>query len=194
MKRRTFLATGVTALGSATAGCSNVPGGEISLTDPTVGIRDGGRAKYLTYRHDDRRIMTVGFDQQTVPTSLTEQFRFGISVPHSDDTKIESFRFDLRAPRSSIDPPADVYLEAPGGGLWPDLTYEVVENGWTRIALDDTDELGEGTMNLETIVNPRSVPAEEVAVRVEMALSSSGSPPNRTYRIDASTEFEPVIG
>jgi hypothetical protein len=163
------------------------------LTNPETEMQDDGREKYLTYRSDNERIVTVGFDQRTVPESLTDQFGFRISVSHSDATKIESFQFDLRVPETSIDPPADIYLESPSGGLWPDITYRDVENQWTRIALADTGELGDGTMTLETIVDPHSVPAEEVGIRVEMELSTSGSLPNRTYGVDTSTVFEPVV-
>lgn len=193
MERRRYLAAGVTGLGITIAGCSGLLGGTINLTDPETELQDGGREKYLTYRHDDERIVTVGFDQRTVPPSLTNQFGFRISVSHSDETKIESFQFDLRVPQSSINPPADIYLESPSGGLWPDITYREVENGWTRIALADTGKLGEGTMTLETIVNPISVPAEELGIRAEIELSTSGSPPNRRYRVDTTTEFEPTV-
>ena len=48
-------------------------------------------------------------------------------------------------------------------------------------------------MTLKTIIDPHSVPAEEVGIRVETELSTSGSPPNRTYRVDNSTDFEPII-
>lgn len=183
----------MTGLGIGIAGCSGLLGGTINLTDPETGLQDGGREKYHTYRHDDERIVTIGFDQRNVPASLTDQFGFRISVSHSDETKIESFQFDLRVPQSSIDPPADIYLESPSGGLWPDITYREVEDQWTRIALADTGELGDGTMILEAIVNPTSVPAEEVGIRAEMELSTSESPPNRSYRVDTTTEFEPIV-
>lgn len=114
-------------------------------------------------------------------------------IPHSHDTKIESFRFDLHVPRSSIGPPVDIYLEFPSGGLCPDIMYREGEDCWTRIALADTRELGEWPMALETIINPPSVPASEVWLRVELELSASGSPPNRTYRVSTSSDFEPVI-
>lgn len=191
MDRRAFLAAGVTGLGVVTAGCSGV-GGTTNLTDPEVESQDDGQEKYLTYHRDDERLVTVGFDQRTVPASLTDQFGFRITVSHSRNTKIESFRFDLRAPQSSIDPPADVYLESPSGGLWPDITFEEVENRWTRIALEDTGELGEGTMSFELIIAPHSAAATEVGIRAELELSSSGSLLNRRYRVDTSTEFEPV--
>jgi hypothetical protein len=193
MERRQFLVAGTTGLSVAIAGCSALLGGTITLSNPEMSLQDDGREKYLTYRHDDARIVTVGFDQRTVPATRTDQFGFRISVPHSDDTKIESFQFDLRVPPSSIDPPADIYLESPSGGLWPDITFREVENQWTRIALADTGKLGDGTMTLETIIDPHSVPAEQVGIRVELTLSSSGSPPNRAYRVDTSTEFEPII-
>jgi hypothetical protein len=193
MDRRKFLAAGVTGFGVAVAGCSEVLGETITLANPETEVQDGGREKYLTYHHDDDRIVTVGFDQQTIPATQTDQFEFRISVSHSDETKIESFQFDLRVPQSSIDPPADIYFESPSGGLWHDITFREVENRWTRIALADTGELGDGTMTLETIVDPHSVPAKEVGIRVETELSTSGSPPNRTYRVDNSTDFEPII-
>lgn len=189
MDRRTFLASGVAGAALATAGCSSRLGRTVNLTDPTVGTQDGGREKYLVYRHDGERIVTAGFDQRTVPASLTGQFGFRITVPHSDDTAIESFRFDLRAPQSSVAPPADVYLESPAGGLWPDVTFEEVENRWTRIALEDTGKLGKGTMNLMTIVAPNSVPAREVGIRVGLELSAASG---GTYRVDTSTEFQPI--
>jgi hypothetical protein len=133
-----------TGMGLVSAGCSGLEIGTVELTDPEVGSQDDGREKYLTYRQGNRRIVTVGFDQRTVPQSLTGRFGFRITVPHSDDTKIESFRFHLRSPRTSIDPPAEIYLRAPSGGLWPDLTYEVVEDQWTRIALETPANLGSG--------------------------------------------------
>ncbi|MFB6361017.1 MAG: hypothetical protein ABEH59_06805 [Halobacteriales archaeon] len=194
MLRRRYLATGTAGVAAALAGCSWVLGGEVSLTNPETELQDGGREKYLVYSHADERIVTVGFSQRTVPASMTDRFGFRISVPHSDETSIESFRFDLRAPQSSVDPPADIYLESPAGGLWPDITYREVEDRWTRIALADTRELGEGTMTLETIVDPHSVPAAEVGLRVDLTLSTSESPPNRTYRVTTSTTFEPITG
>lgn len=193
MDRRRVLAASVTGIGVALTGCSGLVRETITLTDPETELQDDGREKYLTYRHDDDRIVTIGLDQRTVPASLTDQFGFRISVSHSDETKIESFQVDLRVPRSSVDPPADIYFESPSGGLWPTITFQEVENRWTHIALTDTGELGSGTITLETIIDPHSVPAEEVGIRVELELSTSGSPPNRTYGVDTSTEFEPII-
>jgi hypothetical protein len=191
MDRRTFLASGLGGLGVATAGCSSILGSTVTLSDPETGEQDEGTERYLTYRDDGDRIVTLGFDQRDVRDSLKDRFGFRITVSHSDDTKIESVQFDLRAPSTSIDPPAEIYLQAPGGGLWPDLTYKVVEDSWTRIALEDTGELGEGTMNLETIVSPGSLPAEDIGIRADLKLSDTGGA-GRTYQIDTRTDFKPV--
>lgn len=191
MDRRTFLATSTAGLALASAGCSGLLGSTVTLKGPETETQDDGREKYHSYRHDGERVVTVGFDQRTVPETLSDRFGFRITASHSDDTTIDSFQFDLRAPRTSIDPPAEFYLGAPAGGLWPDITLEEIDDGFTRIALEDTGELGDGTLGLDTIVDPGSVPAESIAVRVEMTLSSSGFT-GRTYRISPQTEFAPV--
>ncbi|MFC7133390.1 MULTISPECIES: hypothetical protein [Salinibaculum] len=190
MDRRTFLATGLAGAGLATAGCSGLLGSTVPLTVEETEPEDEGREKYLICRHDGQRILAVGFDQRSLQRSPTDDFGFRITNSH-DDTKIESFTVDLRAPRTSVDPPANIYLKAPSGGLWPDLTYEEVEDLWTRIELDDTGELGEGTLNLETLVDPNATPVTEVGIRVEMELSSTES--GRRYTLDTVTEFEPVV-
>jgi hypothetical protein len=189
MDRRAFLATGVAAAGLTTAGCSGILGETITLTDPETGTQDDGAEKYLSYHHGGDRIVTLGFDQREVQESPTDRFGFRISVPHSDETTIESFRFDLRAPHFSPDPPADVYLGAPGGGLWPEITFEEVEDFWTRIALADASAVGEGTLTVHTIVDPVSTPVDELGIRAELTLSGSGS---RTYEVETTTGFQPV--
>jgi len=190
MNRRTFLTTGLAGAGLATAGCSSLLGSTVTLPLDDTGVDDDGREKHLIFREGEQRIAAVSLDQRDVQRSPTDSFGFRISASH-DDTKIESFRFDLRAPQTSVDPPAEIYLASPAGGLWPDITFEDVENRWTRIALDDTGELGEGTLNLDTIIDPGTVPATEVGVRVEMELSSTES--RKTYTIDTQTQFEPVV-
>lgn len=190
MNRRAFLTTGLAGAGLATAGCSSLLGSTVALSVEDSGPQDEGREKYLICRHDGQRIAAVGFDQREVQQSPTDRFKFRVSTSH-DDSKIESFRFDLRAPMTSVDPPAEVYLASPAGGVWPDITFEDVENRWTRIALDDTGDLGEGTLSFDTIIDPNTVPVSEVGVRVEMELSSTES--RRTYTLDTQTQFEPVV-
>lgn len=192
MDRRSLLATSGAVVGLATAGCSSLLGSTIDLTNPDRDDRPDGRETHLTYRHDGASIVTVGFVQRTVPASLDDLFGLGITLSHSGDTTLESFQFELRAPQSSVALPADIYLKSPGGSRWTDLTFETVENQWTRIGLEDTGELGEGTMNLETFVRPNTEPATDVGVRIEVALSWSGQFADTTFRVDNSTEFSPV--
>ncbi len=190
MNRRTFLATGLASAGLATAGCSSVLGSTVALTVETTEQQDDGREKYLICRDGDQTLLRVGFDQRQAQQSPTDSFGFRITASH-DDTKIESFRFDLRAPQTSVDPPAEIYLKAPSGGLWPDITFRDVENSWTRIEVTDTGDLGDGTLGVDTRIDPVSVPVTEIGIRVEMRLSSTEG--RRTYTLDTSTQFEPVI-
>lgn len=194
MDRRSLLATSGAVVGLATAGCSNLLGGTVELTNPERDREADGRETHLTYRHDGARIVTASFIQRTVPPSLSDLFGVRISLSHSKDTTLESFQIGLRAPKSSTAPPADIYLSSPGGSQWTDLTFETVQNEWTRIALEDTGELGEGTVSLDTIVQPNTEPSDVVGVRLEMELSWSGEFAKTTFRVDTSTGFKPVTG
>lgn len=200
MKRRGFLATGTVGLTAGTAGCSGLLGSTISLGRPEERLDDDGREKHLIFRTGGDRIAVMSLDQRTHPESPTESFGFRLYVAHGngDDgadgpaTTVDGFRFDLRAPPASVKPPAKVFLASPEGGPWPDLTFETVEDSWTRIALENVGELGEGTIGLTTIIDPLNVPVEEVGVKAEVALSE-GSIGGTTYRAEANTRFEPVL-
>ena len=189
MNRRTYLATLSAASGATLAGCGAVFG-PTTLGPPEETLDDDRMEKALTYRRDGDRIATLALEQRREQQSPRDRFPFRLSVWHNDDTYIEQFQFDLRTPPTSVDPPAEVYLRTPGDDLWSGLTFHRVENNWTRIALDDAGQLGEGTVTLETIIDPVGQPADEVGVRAELTLSRSG--PGRGYAIDTSTRFEPV--
>ena len=142
----------------------------------------------------------ISLDQRTHPKSPTESFGLRLYVAHGDGddasdrpaTTVDRFRFDLRAPPASVKPPARVFLASPEGGPWPDLTFETVEDSWTRIAVEDVGELGEGTIGLTTIVDPLEFAVEEVGVRAAVTLSEGGIG-GTTYRAEANTRFEPIL-
>ena len=200
MKRRAFLATGTVGLTVGTAGCSRLLGGTTTLGRPEERLDDDGREKHLVFREGGDRIAVISLDQRTHPESSTDSFGLRLYVAHGyggDEadgpaTTVDSFRFDLRAPPASVKPPARVFLASPEGGPWPDLTFETVEDNWTRIALEDVGELGEGTIGLTTIVDPLAVAAEEVGVRAAVTLSEGGIGAT-TYRAEANTRFEPIL-
>jgi len=199
MNRRTFLATALAGGGAATAGCAGALGGTTTLSRPTEEVDDDGMEQYLRFEHAGERLAVVGLQQMAPQSSPTDSFRLRIHVEHRSGladrgrrTTIDRFRFDLRAPPTSVQPPAEVYLQSPSGGLCPDFTFEQVENLWTRIAADGTSEVGRGTLTLSTIVDPLGLPADEIGVGMEIELSEPGVT-GRAYVATAQTRFEPVV-
>jgi len=197
MDRRRFLAAGLAGLGAATAGCSGVLGETVTLADPETGTNDEGAEKYFTYRHDGERQAVLGVDQQSPQASPTDGFPLRLSVSHRDGlgaddpgTTIERLRFELRAPPTSVGPPAEVYLATPGGSIWPELTFRTTDDSWTVIAADGLggDGPGQGTLTLATRIEPVGTPVDELALRADLTLSGRG----RTYEIDERVRFEPV--
>jgi len=198
MNRRRFLAASALGVATTTAGCSTA-GGRTELGVDEAVLDDDGMEKHLYFRDGDERIGVVSLDQLYEQSSPTAPFRFRLHLQHGsgaggaeDESVIERFRFDLRTPVTSVDPPAEVYLQAPSGGRWPDFTFEEVENFWTRIEADGTDEVGVGTMTLSLFVDPLSLPADELGVRATVDLAEHGFG-GTNYRLEANARFEPVV-
>jgi hypothetical protein len=198
VNRRRFLATAGLGVAATTAGCSTV-GGPTELGADEERPDDEGAEKHLYFRDGEKRVAVVSLDQVSTQESPTDSFRFRLHVQHGSgaggperESVVERFRFDLRAPPTSVNPPAEIYLQAPGGGLWPDFTFEEVENLWTRIEADDTRDVGVGTMTLTLIVDPLGVPADEVGLRASVGLTEQGFG-GSSYRLEANTRFEPVV-
>jgi hypothetical protein len=198
MNRRRFLAAAAFGAVGATAGCST-PGGRTELGVDETELDDDGMEQHLYFRDDDERIGVVTLDQMYEQSAPTAPFRFRISVQHGSgagggerESVVEGFRFDLRTPVTSVDPPAEIYLQAPGGGLWPDFTFEEAENFWTRVEAEGTEEVGSGTMTLSLFVDPQSLPADELGVRASVDLTEQGFG-GTNYRLEANARFEPVV-
>lgn len=168
------------------------------LSDPTERTDADGMERHLVYERGDERLAVVSLDQATARASPTDAFRFRIHVEHRSGgaadrpTTVERFRFDLRAPPTSVDPPAEIYLRAPTGGRWPDLAFEVVEDSWTRIAADETGDVGAGTLTLATVVDPSGLPADELGFGARVDLAEAGTA-GTAYRLEARTRFQPVL-
>ena len=198
MNRRRFLAASALGAVATTAGCSTV-GGRTELAVDEEEADDDGLEKHLFFRDGDERIGVVSLDQMYEQASPTAPFRFRLHIQHGTgadggehESVVERFRFDLRTPVTSVDPPAEIYLQAPSGGLWPDFTFEEVENFWTRIEADGTQEVGSGTMTLPLFVDPLSLPADELGLRATVDLAERGFG-GTNYRLEAQTQFEPVV-
>lgn len=198
MKRRRFLAASALGAVATTAGCSTA-GGRTELGVDEAVLDDGSMEKHLYFRDDDERIGVVSLDQMYEQVSPTAPFRFRLHIQHGSgaggaerESVVERFRFDLRTPVTSVDPPAEIYLQAPSGGLWPDLTFEEVDDFWTRIEADGTEEVGVGTMTLSLFVDPLSLPADELGVRASVDLAEQGFG-GTNYRLEADARLEPVV-
>lgn len=198
MNRRRFLAAAGLGAAATAAGCSTV-GGRTELGVDEERLDDEGSEKHLYFRDGETRVGVVSLDQMTAQTEPTDSFRFRLHVQHGSgaggserESVVERVRFDLRAPPASVNPPAEIYLQAPSGGLWPDFTFEEVEDLWTRIEAEDTRDVGVGTMTLSLIVDPLGVPADEVGVRASVDLVERGVG-GTSYRLEANTRFEPVV-
>lgn len=196
MDRRRFLAS--TAAVAATAGCVETGFGPTRIGGPTEWLDDEGMEQHLRFNVDGERLAVLTFDQMSRPDTPTDPFRLRLHVAHrSDDerhdrpTTIERFRFDLRAPPTSVGPPAEIYLNAPGGPSYPDLVFRRTGDSWTRIEATDTEAIGDGTLTLETIVRPIGEFPTEIGLRAEVQLSTGGVL-GPTYVLEALSRFAPV--
>lgn len=198
MQRRRFLGASLAGAGAVVAGCTRPVTGPSRLAPTAEQRDDDGMEQHLRYEVDGERLAVISLDQMTTPASSSDPFRLRLHVAHRSSerrydrpTTIERFRFDLRAPPASVQPPAEIYLAAPGGPTWPPVEFGWTDDGWTRLAADDVAAVGTGTLTLETLVRPLGEPADELALRAEVALASGG-PLGRDYVLEAGTRFAPV--
>jgi len=191
MHRRTFIASSMAVAGAtATAGCN--AGGATSLHIDEEQVDDDGEQKVLSYRANDTRQAQISIRQDWKLDSLMDRFGLRLTVTHRDGLSIDRLYFRLRAPPMSVKPPADIFLKTPDGGPWPPVDLNTVDNLWTEIEIDDIGQLGDGTLGLELLVVPGSVPVDEIAIYPEIDLSGGGTF-STDYLAEGSTRFEPVV-
>ncbi|MEF8786313.1 MAG: hypothetical protein V5A45_10305 [Haloarculaceae archaeon] len=192
MNRRALLAGTTATLGTALAGCTAL-GGERSLGQPREELDANGREKHLVFERNGKSVVTITLQQRTAAQNLPGRFGLRVVISHSENTNINKFSFELRAPPTSVEPPAEIYLKQPDGGPWPPIDFQRTENEWTRIAVDDLGDLGRGTLGLETIVAPLGDSVEAVGVRPDLTLGTTGLLSGGPLRAETQTEFEPVV-
>lgn len=199
MERRKFLGTFVLGLSIASAGCNTLLGDTKTLADPSEHTEDDGMEKHLRFESEGQRILEFSLDQRSTPAAPRDPFPLRLYLSHrsssqrnDETTTIDQFQIDLRAPSASVDPPADIYLRSPAGALSGRIDFGQIEDRWTRIDAPNPGKASRGTIVLETIVNPRGQPANEVGVKLDVELSETGTA-GTTYHVDAQTVFRPVI-
>lgn len=198
MNRRRFLGAAALGLSAATAGCGIVSG-TTRLDSPEEESDNEGREKHLVFEDDGQRVAEFSIDQRTVPDDPIEPFMLRLHLSHrssenryENPTTVEQLRIDLRTPPSAEGPPAAIYVQPPRSELADVLEYVETDEGWTRIALEEAGELGEGTINVGTIVAPVGDTAEQLDVRVGATLSESGWT-GTAYEIRGDTHFD-IVG
>lgn len=197
MNRRRFIGAAALGLSAATAGCG-IASGTTRLESPTEESDDDAREKHLVFEDEGQRVAECSIDQRTVPEEPMEPFMLRLHLSHrsseteyENPTTVEQVRFDLRTPPTAEGPPAAIYIQPPRSELADVLEYVETDDGWTRIAVEEAGNLGEGTINVETIVAPVGDRAEELDVRVDATLAESGWT-GETYEIRGDTHYEIV--
>ena len=195
MKRRALLAAGGAGIATLTAGCNVLAGEPVTLGEPTVERDDDGRESYRRYRHDGTTIAVVTVDQGRRHEDAG-RFPLDFHLAHSDvleqdtpNTVVQRFRLAVLAERGGGRPPAEIAIHPPGGENWPAVTFETSDDSWTVLAAEGLEKagLGEGTLTIETEVQPLDDPIDHVAVAFEARLAGGGT----RYRIDDRFRFEP---
>lgn len=187
MRRRTFLASALTAASTTAAGCSAV---ELRTehTDPTVktdnSSRDDGR--YLEFYENDTDLATVGVDPRFAPLPN----HFHTSISHPEDTELQSLtqRFvalggDGTPPRISLQGPfMGDHEPHPSVSLFREGTAAVVE-------VHRFGEIADETVFIDLPVTRWPESARRLVVESTVELVEPGLT-DRTHVLDGQLEFE----
>ena len=199
MNRRTLLAATATGATAATAGCGFL-GETDRLAAPEERSDADGRQKHLVFDAGGIRLAAISLAQRTEQDGPGDEFKLRLHLSHrssreqyDDPTTVDRFQFELRTPPTTDHAPAEVFVQAPRASLGDVIDVGVTDDGWTRIGATDPGDLGEGTINIGTIVSPVGSMGEELDFRAEATLSESGLT-GTTYELDAATTFAPVRG
>jgi hypothetical protein len=172
MRRREFVA----ALGAAgiagVAGCGAV-GGEVVLSEPSVGEDSPGR-KYLEWSADGESVASFGVTGG-VTSGIIDLFQTELS--HRDGTEVT--RIELRVRMPDAESAADVAVVSPVEGDSsppPSLAlYSPEDAPGTAIEVTDLDDLADETIDtLEFLVKPVDETATELEIDATIELTKGG--------------------
>lgn len=182
MDRRRFLAAATVAGALPLAGCSRDGLGTIELDAPETETEQN--ETHLIFRRGDRRLL-VFTARDRGRSDASGPIPLDLHVWHAEDTHLDSFRIEIRAPADGRDPLTEVYLRSPWYDSGPKLDFHRGDDGRTTVlAADDLGGPGEGTLSLELILEPTSMPdALPVGVSGEFGLSETGTL-GRSYRAE----------
>jgi hypothetical protein len=198
MNRRAFVATGVAGVATIATGYSVLAPSTVRLDEPTVSGDDDDLETERTYSRDGRTLAVLTVDQRLAQESTSDPFPLDFSLAHGDaieseapDTTIRRFRLGMRVPRGRGRPPGKIAIRPPGRESWPPVTYEVTDDGLTVLEAEGlTEETGgDGTLTIETRVNPLGAGVEHVDCRFEAVLATG----SERLVIDDEWRVVPVV-
>lgn len=189
MNRRRFLATATAASVLPLAGCSRVGLGTTELRP--VGQETESGETHLLFGRDGRRLLTYTVRYHRGYVESAGQIPLEIYVWHAEDTHLDSFRVEVRAPAHSRDPHTRVLLSTPRARPWPEMTFERDdEDRTTIVAADGLGGVGDGTIGLEFLLEPASMP-DVLPVAVSGAFDFSETKTlGRSYRAEGQMTVE----
>lgn len=188
MRRRRVLAAAASSALLPLAGCSDALSGPTDLGSPEEELDADGREKHLVFTRGSEEQAVVSIVQRSRPGSLDRRVQFRLHVWHREGLSIDRMRFELRAPPRVTATPADVLLQVPDGGPWPEFELRRDEQ-WTVVDVDGIGDLGDGSLGLDLVLDPVDDPVDELAVRTEVEFGEAGLV-ERRYRATADTRFD----
>jgi len=177
MNRRDVL-TAVGSIGvAATAGCSSL--GSTDLRNPNEEQTDDGDVNltFQTESGESVATLTVMPGRQRYSGPGGTELPVKIALTHGEATKIESLRFDLRAPPgpTGAGTPAEVAFATPFAKPHPSLElYTDPDDGSTILDISDTGEQGDGTMVFDFRLIGLPDATTELAVDAEIEMTEEG--------------------
>jgi len=187
MRRRTFLASALTATSTVTAGCGAVRF-RTEHTAPTVEPDDGpcDDGKYLEFRGDGAVLATVGVDPAGAPVPN----HFFTSISHPEDTELRSLTQRFVVPDGDGTPPR-LSLEGPFMGDYrPHPSVSLFREGKAAvIEVHRFGELADETVFIDLPVSRWPESAHRLVVEHTVELVETGLI-DRTHVLDGRLEFE----
>lgn len=162
----------------ATAGCIGI--GSTTITNPEKEQTDDGDVN-LNFRTENGKnvaTLTVMPDSQRYSGHRGPEVPVTIVITHGNTTKIESLRFDLRAPPTSSGAgvPAKIAYTTPFAKPHPPIDlYTDPDDGSTILDIPNTEKQGEGNLVFDFMLLGLRDSTTELAINVEIGLTEGGA-------------------
>lgn len=172
MDRRRFLATSTAVSALSLSGCTALGVGTTNLRPADT--KTEPIATHLQFEQGDRKLLVFSTRYLDGYDESTGRIPIEFDVWHAEETRIESFRFDVRAPANEREPLTTVALETPFGSA-KSLDFYESDGRETVVAADDLGEYGDSTFSLSLSLDPQEMPETlPIHVRGTFDLTETG--------------------